>query len=36
MKEFLKDEVKRQAIATLFRILGGLVVGLLLIYYFKG
>lgn len=36
MKEFLKDEVKRQAIATVFRVLGGLIVGLLLIYYFKG
>lgn len=36
MRDLLKDEVKRQAIATLFRILGGLVVGLLLIYYFKG
>lgn len=36
MKELLKDEVKRQAIATVFRVLGGLIVGLLLIYYFKG
>jgi len=35
MKEALKEEVWKQVIATVFRIVGALIAGLVLIYYLK-
>jgi len=35
MKEVLKEEVWKQVIATVFRVIGAIIAGLLLIYYFK-